>query len=395
MHDRRILITGGAGFIGSHLSRRLLQEGCRVTALDNLSPQIHGEPGPGQEQAAVDRILSNCGSWAGNFRLIVGDVRDRAAFTGALDGQDTVVHLAAETGTGQSMYEVEKYEDVNLRGTAILMDYLVNNRASQVKKLVVASSRAIYGEGKYSCGACGVVYPQARRTSDMKAGRFEPICPACQAPCRSLPTDELSAIHPSSFYGLTKHVQERMTLLFAGTLGISGFALRYQNVFGPGQSLKNPYTGILAIFSNRAMANQPIEIFEDGEESRDFVYIDDVVEATVRCIRAEAVGVEAINVGSGKRTTVREVVHEIVKFFGSSSPVAIRGAFREGDIRHNTADLTKARQLLGYEAKWNFQDGVVEFLKWASGQDPATDKYEQSLAEMKERGLIHGLREVS
>jgi dTDP-L-rhamnose 4-epimerase len=374
----KVLITGGAGFIGTHLTRRLIKEGYEVTILDNFNPQIHGN-----KQTISEELQQK-------VKLIVGDVRDKAVFHNALDSQDVVVHLAAETGTGQSMYEVERYEDVNIKGTSILMDYLVNNKASQVKKVVVASSRAIYGEGKYHCQKCGTVYPSMRLGKDMASGKFEPFCPSCGAVTHSLPTDEESAIHPSSFYGLTKQVQEQMVLMFAQTLGISAFALRYQNVYGPGQSLKNPYTGILAIFSNQARANQPIYIFEDGNESRDFVYIDDVVEATYRCIRPEITGIESLNVGSGQKTTVTEVVQEIVEFFDSTSPVSINGAFREGDIRHNTADLTKVKQVLDFDPQWKFREGVREFLSWAASQEASTNMYEESLKEMRTRGLMHG-----
>ena len=299
----KVLITGGAGFIGTHLVQRLLNEEQEVTILDNFSPQIHGGV------RTLPKDLQN------HVQVIVGDVRNRAVFQGALDGQEVVVHLAAETGTGQSMYEVEHYTSVNLTGTAVLMDYLVNSPHCKIQKIVSASSRAIYGEGKYHCPVHGNVYPKARLEADMKAGQFEPVCPVCGEPCKALPTDEGSRLSPSSYYGLTKQAQEQMTLLFGRTCGLSAFALRYQNVYGPGQSLRNPYTGILAIFSNQARAGQPIYVFEDGMESRDFVYIDDVVEATWRCIRPETVGVDALNVGSGVRTTVREVVREIVEFF--------------------------------------------------------------------------------
>ena len=373
----KTLITGGAGFIGTHLARRLLSEGQEVTILDNFSPQIHG----GVQTLPKDLT--------GSVRLIAGDVRDAAVFHAALDTQDVVVHLAAETGTGQSMYEVERYTSVNLTGTAVLMDYLVNSTQSRIEKLVTASSRAIYGEGKYLCAEHGTMYPEARTEADMKAGKFEPICPVCAKPCRPLATDEDARLSPSSYYGLTKQMQEQMTLLFGRTRGISAFALRYQNVYGPGQSLQNPYTGILAIFSNQARADKPIYIFEDGLESRDFVYIADVVEATCRCIRPETTGVAALNVGCGVRTTVTEVVTEIVRFFGSASEVSVTGAFRLGDIRHNVADLSRAAATLGYAPHWAFADGIREFLTWAQSQDASADKYEQSLAEMSAKGMMH------
>ncbi|MBV9850626.1 MAG: SDR family NAD(P)-dependent oxidoreductase, partial [Armatimonadetes bacterium] len=342
-----VLITGGAGFIGTHLARRLLQEGCAVTVLDNFSPQIHG---------AAPALAADL---AGHVRLVAGDVRDRDAFHQALAGQEAVVHLAAETGTGQSMYEVSRYEEVNVKGTAVLMDFLVNHPGSAVQKVVTASSRAVYGEGKYRCPQHGVVYPAGRDPEAMAAGRFEPPCPHCDADCAPLPTDESAPFAPTSFYGLTKQVQEQMTLLFARARGLSAFGLRYQNVYGPGQSLHNPYTGILAVFSNRARACQPIYVFEDGLESRDFVYIDDVVEATWRCLRPEARGVEALNVGSGIPTTVAEVVREIIAFFGSRSDVSITGEFRLGDIRHNVADLARVRQALGFSPRWPFARGIA------------------------------------
>jgi dTDP-L-rhamnose 4-epimerase len=234
------------------------------------------------------------------------------------------------------------------------------------------------------------VYPKARKVEDMLAGLFEPRCPLCGSECEVVPTTEDSPLQLSSFYGLTKQMQEQMILLFAGTLNLCGVALRYQNVYGPGQSLKNPYTGILAVFANQARLSQPLNIFEDGLESRDFVYIEDVVEATWRCIVAENVNVETVNVGSGVRVTVREIAHEIVDFFGSRSPIVVSGAFRQGDIRHNLADLQKARMTIGFEPKWEFRRGIRHFLEWAVSQELTSDQYEFSLQEMRQRGFLHG-----
>jgi dTDP-L-rhamnose 4-epimerase len=321
-------------------------------------------------------------------RLIHGSVSDVEAVTAALDGQHVVVHLAAETGTGQSMYEVRRYSDTNLHGTSTLMDVLVNSPSRTVRKLVVASSRAIYGEGKYRCHSHGVVYPESRTLNDLQAGSFEPRCPECREKVSFLPTDETAPFRPTSFYGLTKQAQEQTALLFAQSLGISGFALRYQNVYGPGQSLKNPYTGILAIFSNLARENQPIQIFEDGEESRDFVFIEDVIEATWRCIRPETEGIDSFNVGSGIPTTVLEAAGMIRSFFSSESKIHISGAFRIGDIRHNVADLTKISSALRYEPKWPFRDGVAKFLAWASAENPESGLYAGSLEEMRLKGLF-------
>jgi dTDP-L-rhamnose 4-epimerase len=326
----------------------------------------------------------------GHVRLFRGDVRDRELVSRALDQQDVLVHLAAETGTGQSMYELVRYQDVNIGGTATILDSLVNRPTAQVSKVVVASSRAIYGEGKYRCEGHGIVYPGPRALEDLQAGKYEPRCPLCSAACIPVATTEDSRLNPLSFYGLTKQVQEQMVLMFAPTRGFSAYALRYQNVYGPGQSLHNPYTGILAIFSNLARSNSPIQIFEDGQESRDFVYVEDVVEATWRCLRTEANSVESLNVGTGQRTTVLQVAEEIVRFFGSESKISVTGAFRQGDIRHNFADLRRIREGVGYAPQFTFCEGLKRFLTWAEGQEAVPVGYESSLEEMRERGLFHG-----
>jgi dTDP-L-rhamnose 4-epimerase len=374
----KILITGGAGFIGTHLSKRLLQEGFEVRIFDSFSSQVHAS------NKTLHKDIAN------HVDLIVGDVRDSNSFKEALAGQEVVVHLAAETGTGQSMYEVERYESANIQGTAILFDHLVNNANRTVDKVVVASSRSIYGEGKYQCNDHGFVYPGVRKQEDLLNGKFEPTCPICDEECSLVATDEESNLHPTSFYGLTKQVQEQMTLMFARTMGISGFALRYQNVYGPGQSLNNPYTGILAIFANQARENKPINIFEDGKESRDFVYIEDVIDATLGCIKHTENVIDSLNVGSGESTTVLEVAKEIVEFFKSESEITITGNFRNGDIRHNVASLDKIKKLLNYDPKWHFKDGISQFLNWAEGQKVENNGYETSLRELREKGLLNG-----
>jgi dTDP-L-rhamnose 4-epimerase len=373
-----ILITGGAGFIGSRLARSLLQQGHSVTVLDNFNPQIHG----GNTELTANLRQS--------VRLVRGDVRDREVWASTLPGHQVIVNLAAETGTGQSMYEVAKYEQVNLAGTALLYDLLGRNADHGVERIVVASSRAIYGEGAYQCPEHGQVYPQARTSSEKNSGHFDPLCPICSALCPSVPTPETAPFQPSSFYGLTKQVQEQMTLLFGEVLNIPSFALRYQNVYGPGQSLKNPYTGILAIFSNLARVGADINVFEDGEESRDFVYIDDVVRATVACVNSPEKRSYAVNVGSNERTSVMQVAQAVNRYFGGKSKVQVTGAFRDGDIRHGMADLERARALLGYEPRVKFEDGLRSFLAWAEESEPELSGYERSLEEMKDRGLLHG-----
>jgi dTDP-L-rhamnose 4-epimerase len=373
----KVLVTGGAGFIGSNVTRDLLRAGAEITILDNFSPQIHG----GAKELAADI--------APHVKLMVADIQDLDAVSQAVAGQEAIVHLAAETGTGQSMYEIVRYERVNIGGTANLLQAISAAPARTLRRLVVASSRAIYGEGCYLSPTNGVVFPESRRVADMQAGRFEPLDPATGEACTVLPTRDDAPLHPTSFYGLTKQVQEQMCLLLGETLGISTFALRYQNVFGPGQSLKNPYTGILAIFSNQARLNQPINIFEDGKESRDFVYIQDVSDATVAAVLHEGTTSAALNVGNGVATPVTEVVAEIVSFFKSSSAVQITGAFRQGDIRHCFADIEKVKQVLKFSPKWSFREGVTKFLEWASTQQVSASGYESSLREMKEHGLFH------
>lgn len=375
----RVLITGGAGFIGSNLAARLVGEGHQVTVLDNLSRQIHGEdPEAGSPLYLAIRD---------QVRFVRGDVCDPDVWAQCLPGQDAVVNLAAETGTGQSMYEIHRYAEVNVGGTARLLDWLANH-PHEVRRMVVASSRAIYGEGKYRDGDGNVVYPGARREEHMRAGRFDLLCARTGRPLTLEATDEESKIHPSSVYGITKQNQEQMTLTVCPTLGIEPVALRYQNVYGPGQSLKNPYTGILSIFSTRILNGNPIQIFEDGRESRDFVYIDDVVESTCLALfRPEAAG-EVFGIGSGVATDVLTVASTLVDCYSAKVDVTVTGAFRLGDIRHNFADLGKARRLLGFEPRVDFEAGLRRFAAWVMQQEVAEDAYERSIREMREKGLF-------
>jgi dTDP-L-rhamnose 4-epimerase len=374
----KVLITGGAGFIGVGVARKLLQAGHQVTILDNFSSQIHGD------------VTDLPADLRGHVQLIRGDVRDQSIWEKALPGCQVVVNLAAETGTGQSMYEVSRYEQVNLAGTANLYQVLASSPQRIVEKVIVASSRAIYGEGAYWCVKDGMVYPVSRSTSDKAAGHFDPLCPVCSRACVAVPTPEQAPFQPSSFYALTKQVQEQMTLMFGEALGIPSFALRYQNVYGPGQSLKNPYTGILAVFSNLARSGKEINVFEDGLESRDFVYIDDVVRATTACVESNMDGTRALNVGSNERTTVLEVANAVNQFFGGNSKIKISGAFRLGDIRHGVADLSLAKELIRFQPEWKFASGLLEFLRWAAACESNMTGYEHSLKEMRERQLLRG-----
>ncbi len=377
--SKNVLITGGAGFIGSRLSLMLLEKGYNITVLDNLSKQIHGSD-PAITSSSYQSIKDKV-----NF--IYGTVTSAEDIKKAIADQDIIVHFAAETGTGQSMYQVEHYTNVNILGTAILLDSLANS-SHNVKKVVVASSRAIYGEGKYKSEEFGFVYPKHRIDEDMKKGDFEVKYPGCTKPLQLVATDEESKIHPSSVYGITKQNQEQMVMTVCPKLGIAGVALRYQNVYGPGQSLNNPYTGILSIFSTLIKNNKPINIFEDGKESRDFVYIDDVVEATVLSIESDNANNEVFNVGTGKAIDVITVVDHLLNCFQKKVPVHISGNYRLGDIKHNFADVSKIKSLLNFVPKIEFTEGVRRFTKWVDTQHVVENNYEQSIKEMKEKGLF-------
>ena len=376
---KRVLVTGGAGLIGSRLSSRLLDAGYRVSVLDNLSPQIHGERP--SESPLLKAIV-------GKVDFFHGDVTSREDLLKVLPEVDVVVHLAAETGTGQSMYAIRHYADVNVGGTALLLDLIANERFP-VRRLVVASSRAVYGEGKYRCPEHGVVYPKARSTDDMEQGRFEHACPRCAETLQMLPTDETSALQPSSVYGVTKLTQEQLVLSVGKALGISALAFRYQNVYGPGQSLSNPYTGILSIFSTRLRHGNPVNIFEDGKESRDFVFIDDIVEATLRGIEhPDAALIDMFNVGSGVATDVLTIANTLRAYLGVESTIEVSGQFRAGDIRHNVADLTKVSRVLGFSPRVSIDEGLRRFVAWVQGERIENDRYEESLNELREKGLF-------
>lgn len=375
---RNILITGGAGFIGSNLALKLIEKGYNVHVIDNLSKQIHGDE---PEKSALYQSIK------GKVNFIRGDVRD-TNWAGILNAVDMVVHFAAETGTGQSMYEIQKYIDVNVAGTAGLLDYITNNKHT-VKKIIVASSRAIYGEGKYLCEKHGAVYPPARKPEDMNRGDFEVKCPVCNAAVSVLPTDEASKIHPTSVYGITKQTQEELVLTCCKALEIPAISFRYQNVYGPGQSLKNPYTGILSIFSTCLLQNKAVNIFEDGAESRDFVYIDDVVDATIAGIEADLHDCLSINVGTGVATDVLMVANTLKDLYKSGSEILVSGNYRIGDIRHNYADITLLEKHLRCPPVFSFKQGIARFAEWVKTQaiDGSSVSYEKSLTEMKAKGF--------
>jgi dTDP-L-rhamnose 4-epimerase len=372
---KNVLVTGGSGFIGSSLSLYLVEKGYNVTVLDNLSNQVHGD----NPKATSPLYLSI----KDKVKFIEGSVENRTDWITALEGQHIIVHFAAETGTGQSMYCIEKYVNVNIIGTSIMLDILSNNTNHTIKKIIIASSRSIYGEGKYIDSLGNIVYPLSRNVKDMIRGKFE-----VGDNFKLLATDEESKIHPSSVYGITKQNQEQMIMTVCATMGIHAVALRYQNVYGPGQSLSNPYTGILSIFSTQIRNNNGIQIFEDGLESRDFVYIDDVIIATTLAIENDKANGEIFNVGSGKATTVIDVANQLIKAYNIDVPLSITGKFRIGDIRHNYACLKKINKYLDFKPKFNFEQGIANFTNWVLTQNVQEDNLLNSLEEMKKKGLL-------
>ena len=374
----KILITGGSGFIGSNLALKLLEKGYQVRVLDNLSPQIHGNH-PEKTSPLYQSIMDK-------VEFIKGDITNENDLIKSIQGQHSIIHLAAETGTGQSMYEIKKYCDVNIGGTALLLDILANKK-HKIKKILVASSRAIYGEGKYKCKVHGIVYPESRLEINMQRRDFECKCPICGKQVILMPTSEDSKIHPTSVYGITKQNQEQLVLTLGKSMGIQAVAFRYQNVYGPGQSLSNPYTGILSIFSTLIKNGKNINVFEDGHESRDFVYINDVVDATILGLESEESNQHAFNVGADKPIDVLTVANMLKVKYNSSIDIEVNGNYRLGDIRHNYADISKIKQKLGFTTKFSFEAGIDLFTEWVNKVPPFIDKYDKSIDELRIKGL--------
>ena len=373
---KNILITGGAGFIGSNLTRKLVKKGYNVTIYDNLSKQVHGKQ---QNSSLYLSIKDIC-------LFIKGDVSNKSELKKAVKSQDAIIHLAAETGTGQSMYEIGHYSKINIGGTANLLEII--NEVNGIKKLVVASSRAIYGEGKYICEKEGYVYPENRTRDNLINSIYDIYSNSTKKKLKSAATDELSMIRPISIYGITKQHQEQMSLLIGKLSNVPTVSLRYQNVYGPGQSLSNPYTGILSIFSTRLLNGNNLEIYEDGNQSRDFVYIDDVVDATILALENKSANNQVFNVGSGTPTTVLDVAEKLQDLYSSKDKIIMTNKYRFGDIRHNFADLTKINKLLNYSPKVDFNSGIQKFFTWVLSQDIMKDKYDQTQIELTKKGLI-------
>ena len=377
MTTRSVLITGGAGFIGTHLAEIALKAGHRVRILDNLSPQVHG-PEPGYVPPA-------------GAEFVRGDVTVRADLEPAIEAADTIVHLAAETGTGQSMYEIDRYYRVNVQGTALLFDILANGRHS-IGNIVLGSSRSVYGEGAYLCRTCDPDgarrFPGARTADQLAQHRWTPTCPVCSSEIESVATREDDQLAPASVYAATKLAQEDLVRVACGALGIPYTVLRFQNVFGEGQSLTNPYTGILSIFSTRIRLGQSLPVFEDGEESRDFVHVDDVATALLRCIERPVRGGATVNVGSGRATSIMEVARLLKSIMGSEIEPHVTGEYRIGDIRHNFADIAKLESVLGLRPAISVEQGMRRFAEWVQTQPVPKDLLDRANAELRARKLM-------
>jgi len=370
----RVLVTGGAGFIGSWLTEDLVSSGVPVRVIDNLNPQIHGEI-PKLNYPWLDSPLVE-------FRR--GDVRDASLLSEALCDCEVLVHLAAETGTGQSMYQIAHYYEVNVQATAALFEAIaVRNR--QVKTIILASSRSIYGEGAYQIDG-EVTVPAPRNAQRLSAGHWEPVHTDGR-PLRLIATPETVQPRPASIYAASKVAIEQIGAVFSDAYGKGVTALRFQNVFGERQSLRNPYTGILTIFSNRMRQGLPICIFEDGKESRDFVHVTDVVRGIRRAMELTIGGFHAINIGSGRPVPVIEVAERLKSLLKSNSEIAITGEFRTGDIRHCYADLTRASSLLSYMPAMSFEKGLEQFVDWVMTQPLIKDRSRDAQKELVGHGL--------
>src|SRR3954469_18422112 len=366
----RTLVTGGAGFIGSHLVCTLVAQGDDVVVLDSLEPQVHGDQRPDLPPSV---------------ELIVGNVGDAALADQALAGADRVVHLAAAVGVGQSMYEIARYTELNTMATARFLEYVVAQRPMPLR-MVVASSMSIYGEGEYACEEHGSVAPGPRPEEQLLARAWETACPSCGRELKPLGTSEAKPLIPTSIYAINKRDHEEMVLVTGAAYGIPAVALRFFNVYGPGQALSNPYTGVAAIFASRLLNGRPPVIFEDGEQSRDFTHVSDIVQGILLALESDSAVGHAVNLGTGRPTSVAQVAQVISAGMGLEIEPVLNQQYRAGDIRHCFADPTEAERVLGFKAKTSFEDGMAELIGWLEEQR-ANDHVDAATEELLARGL--------
>jgi dTDP-L-rhamnose 4-epimerase len=366
----KTLVTGGAGFIGTHLVQRLLDAGDEIVILDSLEEQVHA----GETPLVPDGVT-----------LHVGDVGDAEIVDRALEGVDRVVHLAAAVGVGQSMYEIARYTQKNTMATAVFLERLVA-RDPRPSRLVVASSMSIYGEGEYVCPEHGRRAPHPRPETQLIAREWEVRCPDCGQTLEPVPTSESKPLIPTSIYAINKRDHEEMSIVTGSAYGIPTVALRFFNVYGPGQALSNPYTGVAAIFASRLLNGNPPAIFEDGEQSRDFIHVSDIVEGVLCALTSEQAAGHAVNLGTGRRCTINDVARILGEGLKVTDEPKRLQQYRAGDIRHCFADVTAAQELLGFRAATSLEDGMNDLLQWLLSQE-ADDRVDQATTELTRRGL--------
>lgn len=365
----RILVTGGAGFIGSFIVDELIRLGHDVTVFDNLDRQVH-------TTARVPDYLNK------KARFIEGDVRDYEALKKVALDTEIIFHKASSVGVGQSQYEIKKYVDVNIGGTANLLNILVNEK-HKVKKILVAASMSSYGEGKYECAKCGIVRPALRS----EGAEWEPKCPGCKGNIKPVPTDEDARQNCNSIYALTKKAQEDMCLMIGKAYGIPAVSLRYFNVYGPRQSLSNPYTGVAAIFMSRIKNNNRPVVYEDGLQTRDFISVYDVVMANIMAMENPKADYKVFNVGTGIPLTIRSIAETLARLYGKNIKPDITNKFRKGDVRHCYADITRIKSTLGWEAKVSFEEGMRGLIEWSRTAE-SIDRFEEAVSELRGKGLV-------
>jgi dTDP-L-rhamnose 4-epimerase len=368
-----VLVTGGAGFVGSHIVDEYIEKGYDVTVIDNLTDQVHDD-----EPAYLND----------DAEYVWGDIRDRGLMTDLLESTDVLNHQASAVGVGQSMYEIEKYVDINTLGTARLLDIIVDKEIN-LEKMIIASSMSIYGEGEYYCPDCDSIrYPSLRDNEQMANSEWEHSCSECGQALKPRTTPESKPRDSTSIYAITKKDQEEMMLSIGRAYDIPTVALRYFNIFGSRQALDNPYTGVCAIFSSRIKNDNPPLVFEDGEQTRDFIHVSDIARANRLAIESDAADV-ALNIGSGTPTTINEVAETLIDLYGKSDELSpeIADDYRQGDIRHCYADPEMAAEELGFEAEVSFEEGMRELVEWGREQD-AEDHFEDAHEELEEKGLV-------
>lgn len=372
MAGKRVLITGGAGFVGSHTADALLEAGHEVRIFDNLTPQVH--------QDGTSTYIPD------GAEFVVGDVRDQSQVNAAVKDIDVIFHLAAAVGVGQSMYQISEYTATNNLGTANLLQAILDTRSAP-GKIVVASSMSIYGEGNYRCSECGEVSPCARPMFQMKAKEWETLCPKCGQALVPEATREDKPLQCTSIYALSKKDQEEMALLFGATYQVPVVALRYFNIYGARQSLSNPYTGVAAIFAARLMNGKSPLIFEDGRQMRDFVSVHDVVQANLLAMENCDADGRAVNIGSGEPVSISQVAEELARALEMNGTLEITGKYRAGDIRHCFADISAARELLGYSPNTRLRAGIGELVAWLKSQQ-ASDRVDEAIERLSAHGLV-------